>query len=91
MTISEKVSAKALAATVDRVKAPRNYDADKGYAFGAGVAGALRNRGWEHYSPKSSCSKASGEWHLRKGAKTVEIISANFLGAFTQVRMGWGP
>lgn len=46
----------------------------------------LMRLGWKHYQSHSRCTKASSEDHMEKDGRRVEIISAYFMGFFTQVR-----
>ena len=47
----------------------------------------LRDLGWDPATSYSECSKASFESHRKKGNRSVEIISASFMGVFTEVRV----
>jgi hypothetical protein len=56
------------------------------------IAAALEEAGYIPAKSLSACSKASSEYHLKPGKKCpatatqrVEIISASFMGAFTQI------
>mgnify|MGYP001453043582 CR=1 FL=1 len=50
------------------------------------LVNALYDMGFTNAKSLSACSKASSEHHLEKDGQKVEVISANFLGRFTQVK-----
>jgi hypothetical protein len=53
--------------------------------FHSALEAELRRQGWTYHETGSYCTKASGETHLQKDGLAVEIISASFLGSFTQI------
>lgn len=81
---TRKISARDLALEIDDGR--NSITVDQGMSFGRTVAAVLEDKGWRPFETGSYCSKATFETHLKKGNRRVEIISAVFMGAFTQVR-----
>ena len=55
-------------------------------SFHSNLVSHLYKMGFTDEQTGSYCSKASGESHLIKDNLHVEVVSANFLGFFTQVQ-----
>ena len=71
---------------IDHGSVNSNFDADEIEPdFHRRLVDALRKSGFTDAKSLSACSKASREDHLERCDIEVEIISANFLGSFTQV------
>ncbi len=45
----------------------------------------LRKLGWKPTTSSSTCTAASSEYFLKNNSRTVEIITANCMGTFTQI------
>jgi hypothetical protein len=81
---TKTISAKALAKKID--DGSEGMQVEEGSGFARELDEHLRDLGWDPYESLSQCSKASFESHRKKGNRRVEIISASFLGVFTEVR-----
>jgi hypothetical protein len=84
MATKQKISAAALATKID--DGSTGMQVEEGGGFGRSLYQGLLSKGWVHAESYSECSKASFEAHLKKGNRRVEIISASFLGVFTDIR-----
>lgn len=60
---------------------------EEGATWGRTLAEVLRRLDWVDFESHSYCKVASFEAHLKKGHRKVEIISASFMGVFTEVRV----
>lgn len=70
---------------VEKIENGNGLQVDKGSRWGRELCAALRENGWKSAKSYSKCSVASFEAHLEKGNKRLEITSACFMGAFTNV------
>lgn len=55
--------------------------------LGKAIDKKLREEGFKSYQSGSYCTKASFESNIKKEGKRVEIIEANFMGKFTQIKV----
>lgn len=60
---------------------------DIGSEFGRALTSELYRLGWVDTQSYSYCTKATFESHLKKDGFKVNIISAQFLGPFTQIEL----
>jgi hypothetical protein len=60
---------------------------DSGSEFGSALASHLTKNGWKPYQNLSVCSKASFQAYLEYRGHKIEIISASFMGVFTDIRV----
>lgn len=76
---AEEVAARLVAGTL------KHEQVDQGESFGRALAVALRKAGYVDLESTSTCKRASYEALLGNGTTEVEITSAVFMGAFTEV------
>jgi hypothetical protein len=60
---------------------------DYGTDFSMALVGYLKSGGWTYAKRYDECTKAIYEAYLQKDGVKLRIITANFMGIFTQIEM----
>jgi hypothetical protein len=76
-----------LARKIDSGEIKGNTQVTEGDTYGRGVADELRKLGWVTDRRGSTMTKATFEAQLKKDKRRIWIISAVFLGPYTEIEL----